>query len=46
MCGKKVERLFNGRCIACETKVAQAIFHHQTPKPDLEVKRLPKKREQ
>jgi hypothetical protein len=43
LCNKKVERLFDGRCIACATRIAQGIFAHQIPESKIE-KKIPKKK--
>jgi hypothetical protein len=34
-CGKENKDLYNGRCIICQTQIAEAIFHHQIPQSDL-----------
>ena len=42
-CGEKVNDLYNGRCISCQVKIEEGIFHHRLPDSKVEVKKPFKK---
>ena len=45
-CGEKVDDLYNGRCITCQVKIEEGIFHHKIPDSGVEIKKPFKKIDQ